>query len=347
MDSVSSNPAIAAAPLDFASLMRMISEAPLEQRVAFSALLAPPAPAAAADKKPRKPRAKKDAVTPPSAVSTEGRPELPAPLQLVDPDTRCHARVEKKASKGLDDPIYASNGAVFMKGFKTAIYMEDQCQANSIDGSTLCSACSIKKATAIADGLLEKGKGNTKYWHGVIGQTPPSMSPFNGSEKALKIWETEWAQVRTPSSRGTKTTGTSKSSADAPAAAAKKPRAAAKKESKSAAPPAVPAASTTPSGIIPPVVPSETLIVDTDYVIINSGGVGGYMNLKTRVLYGDTLTEALDPIPDLDDIKGRIKDGVDPKKVTIADLLPYTGGEDSADEASDDEDASDESEDDI
>jgi hypothetical protein len=270
---------------------------------------------------------------------------MPAPLELVDADSRCNARVEKKAPKAVDYSLSIYdfkpyNGALYMKGFKTAIYIEDQCASKPVDGSITCSRCAERKAQASADGLLHKGKGSTKYWQGLIGQAPPSMSPFNGSEKTLKIWENEWGVIRsTRSSTSSPSTLTSKKTAPVVKKDSNK------KDSKSVpstiAPTAVPMQVSNPC-LIPPVFAKKVDIVEDDYVL--NVVIGGYIHTMTRIIYDVGFTEEVEPIPDLDSIIGILKPGADFQKGVKADILPYippSEGDDASEDESEDEEEED------
>lgn len=110
------------------------------------------------------------------------------PLEIVNPDNRCHARRVLKSTKNSEnsDIGVEKDGSCFLSKYKFKIYFETQCQKDSINGEFLCATCSGRRKRAEKGHYLMTGIGSTSEWSGVIGEIPLPLSHFVGSEWSNK-----------------------------------------------------------------------------------------------------------------------------------------------------------------
>jgi len=176
-------------PKDF---IAMLSSASLNERIEIRALFYPPV------------KITKKAVSaeerPPMDVSE--RPEMPEDPELDE--NFCHGRVIKllksnefaatifrAAEKARGRLVPLSERSFYLPGFRSKIYIGDQCSKKASAGQTLCSDCCNHKSEYEAAG--SKGHGNgKKAWFGVIGEVPPSDAHVVGSEWAQKEYDTKF-----------------------------------------------------------------------------------------------------------------------------------------------------------
>jgi hypothetical protein len=303
------------------ALVALVKSATPEEINALRALLAPP-------KKTRSPaKGGKASATPPVAVSTEGRPDMPESVELDDDEDRCCGRLAKplglKSQADLQfRATYAEAGATpseksyFLPGFGSKIYLEVQCSKAPVDGETLCTTCLSRFAK------YEDGEKSAKcQWFGIVGEAPPEDAHIVGSKWAAEVWATGWGKTRTPRSSPSPSSPPKKASVaaagggEAPPAPKKAPRA--KKEEKVVAPPA-PALAPAPAAEAPPA--EEMVFLEQ---------IEAWFRPSDRALFGSIVDpEILKAVPDKTDLMGHLKPDVDPKDATVTDVSPPEDDED-------------------
>jgi hypothetical protein len=300
------------------ALVALVKSATPEDLAALRALLAPP-------KKARSPaKGGKAAASPPVAVSTEGRPDLPEPVELDDDEDRCCGRLAKPLGLKLQADLqfratYAEAGATpseksyFLPGFGSKIYLEVQCSKAPVDGETLCTTCSARFAK------YEDGEKSAKcQWFGIVGEAPPEDAHIVGSKWAAEVYATGWGKTRTPRSspsasppkKASVAAAGSPAAAEpvAPPAPKKAPRA--KKEE--VVPPPAPALAPAPAAEAPPA--EEMVYLEQ---------IEAWFRPSDRALFGSIVDpEILKAVPDKEDLMGHLKPDVDPKDAAVTDVTP-------------------------
>ena len=297
------------------ALVALVKSATPEELAALRALFAPP-------KKARSPaKGGKAAASPPSAVSTEGRPDLPAPVELDDDEDRCCGRLAKPLGLKLQADLqfratYAEAGATpseksyFLPGFGSKIYLEVQCSKAPMDGETLCTTCSARFAK------YEDGEKSAKcQWFGIIGETPPDDAHIVGSKWAAEVYATGWGKTRTPRSSPSASPPKKASVAAAGGAepvAPPAPKKAVRPKKEEVVPPPAPALAPAPAAEAPPA--EEMVYLEQ---------IEAWFRPSDRALFGSIVDpELLEAVPDKEDLMGHLKPDVDPKAAAVTDVTP-------------------------
>ena len=263
------------------------------------------------------PQAKKTVASKAAAPSEERptvdlseRPEMPEDPELEE--GQCHARVPKlfksdesaaaifrREEEEAGRPVKPSEKSFYLSGFKSKIYVGDQCSNKIGSGKILCPTCSGRKVKYEEAG--SKGHGP---WFGVIDEAPPKDSHFVGSEWSQNVYETQFGV--TPSSGGRSPKAEAKKE---PAKEPKKPEPKAKKEPKASA--AAPAAVVAP----PPAAPQKKAApVIADHLVFNLQ-LDAFINPEGVCYYSDLDETTLEPIPNMNRIIGSIPKGDKPLTV--------------------------------
>ena len=260
------------------------------------------------------------------------KPELPEEVEL-DEDF-CHARVGVKLAKedivdsDKDDWLGRSSGLKF-GGFRSKIFLEQQCTNKPSAHSTLCSGCAKKFEKHREPN--KKGKVDLEAWtawNGIIGEAPPTKNRYIGSEYSKASYEAWGEAPRSgPSSAKKSSAGSSEAAAPAPAPAKKEAKVEAKKEVKvevkvevkpKAKKEEKPKTEVKAAVVPPPVAPVKKVEADLYF----HAAMDCFIDLEGKCFYADLDETTLNPIPDMDRMIGTIPKEVDRKKATEADFTP-------------------------
>ena len=293
-----------------------------EERAAIMAALSPPA---AASKKATAAKSAAAAPERPTADLSE-RPEMPEEVEL-DEDY-CAARVGIKLAKedivdaDKDDWLGRESGLKF-GGFRSKIYLEQQCTSKPEKGKRICAAC--------AKNLEKHDPAKWTNWKGYIDECPPPKCRFIRSDYSNASYEAWGDAPRSgPSS--------AKKSADEPKAEAKAKKevkakakeekpAKAKKEAKKEGP-------SNAAAVAPPPAAAEKkpTPVISDELVYNLH-CDCFINPEGVCFYAD-MDEEMKPIPAMDKIIGSIPKKGD-KPLTVderEEVEEYTEAEEPEEE---------------
>ena len=294
-------------------ILATVAAATKEERAELAQLLVGAKPA-------KKEVAKKEKVEERLSPEVLGeRPEMPEPVELNE--DFCHARVGVKLAKedivdtDKDDWLGRTSGLKF-GGFRSKIFLEQQCTNTPSSGQTLCSGCAKKFEKH------QEGKDQEKWtaWNGIIGEAPPKKNRYIGSDYSTASYEAWGDAPRSGPSSGKK----SSAGAEAPASPKKveakkevKPKAEVKKEeikpkAKKEEKPSNAAA------VVPaPSAPAKKKVVADLYF---NPAMDCFIDLEGKCFYADLDETTLDPIPDMDRQIGTIPKEVDREKAQPSDF---------------------------
>ena len=304
----------AIASVSFQDILATVAAATKEERAELAQLLAP------AKKEVAKVEKVEKVVERLSEEVLGAKPELPEEVEL-DEDF-CHARVGVKLAKedivdsDKDDWLGRSSGLKF-GGFRSKIFLEQQCTNKPSAHSTLCSGCAKKFEKHQEPN--KKGKVDLEAWtawNGIIGEAPPTKNRYIGSEYSKASYEAWGEAPRSgPSSAKKSSAGSSEAAAPAPAPAKKEvkvePKPKAKKEEK-------PKTEVKAAVVAPPVAPVKKVEADLYF----NAAMDCFIDLEGKCFYADLDEATLNPIPDMDRMIGTIPKEMDRKKATEADFTP-------------------------
>ena len=304
----------AIASVSFQDILATVAAATKEERAELARLLAP------AKKEVAKVEKVEKVVERLSEEVLGAKPELPEEVEL-DEDF-CHARVGVKLAKedivdsDKDDWLGRSSGLKF-GGFRSKIFLEQQCTNKPSAHSTLCSGCAKKFEKHQEPN--KKGKVDLEAWtawNGIIGEAPPTKNRYIGSEYSKASYEAWGEAPRSgPSSAKKSSAGSSEAAAPAPAPAKKEvkvePKPKAKKEEK-------PKTEVKAAVVAPPVAPVKKVEADLYF----NAAMDCFIDLEGKCFYADLDEATLNPIPDMDRMIGTIPKEMDRKKATEADFTP-------------------------
>lgn len=302
--------------------MATVAAATKEERAELAQLLAP------AKKEVAKVEKVEKVVERLSEEVLGAKPELPEEVEL-DEDF-CHARVGVKLAKedivdsDKDDWLGRSSGLKF-GGFRSKIFLEQQCTNKPSAHSTLCSGCAKKFEKHQEPN--KKGKVDLEAWtawNGIIGEAPPTKNRYIGSEYSKASYEAWGEAPRSgPSSAKKSSAGSSEAAAPAPAPAKKEVKVEPKKEVKVEPKPKAkkeekPKTEVKAAVVAPPVAPVKKVEADLYF----NAAMDCFIDLEGKCFYADLDEATLNPIPDMDRMIGTIPKEMDRKKATEADFTP-------------------------
>ena len=302
--------------------MATVAAATKEERAELAQLLAP------AKKEVAKVEKVEKVVERLSEEVLGAKPELPEEVEL-DEDF-CHARVGVKLAKedivdsDKDDWLGRSSGLKF-GGFRSKIFLEQQCTNKPSAHSTLCSGCAKKFEKHQEPN--KKGKVDLEAWtawNGIIGEAPPTKNRYIGSEYSKASYEAWGEAPRSgPSSAKKSSAGSSEAAAPAPAPAKKEVKVEPKKEVKVEPKPKAkkeekPKTEVKAAVVAPPVAPVKKVEADLYF----NAAMDCFIDLEGKCFYADLDETTLNPIPDMDRMIGTIPKEMDRKKATEADFTP-------------------------
>ena len=319
----------AIASVSFQDILATVAAATMEERAELARLLAPAKKEVA---KVEKEKVEK-VVERLSEEVLGAKPELPEEEEL-DEDF-CHARVGVKLAKedivdsDKDDWLGRSSGLKF-GGFRSKIFLEQQCTNKPSAHSTLCSGCAKKFEKHQEPN--KKGKVDLEAWtawNGIIGEAPPTKNRYIGSEYSKASYEAWGEAPRSgPSSAKKSSAGSSEAAAPAPAPAKKEVKVEPKKEVKVEPKKEVkvevkvePKKEVKPkvaAVVAPPVAPVKKVEADLYF----NAAMDCFIDLEGKCFYADLDEATLNPIPDMDRMIGTIPKEMDRKKATEADFTP-------------------------
>lgn len=312
----------AIASVSFQDILATVAAATKEERAELAQLLAP------AKKEVAKVEKVEKVVERLSEEVLGAKPELPEEVEL-DEDF-CHARVGVKLAKedivdsDKDDWLGRSSGLKF-GGFRSKIFLEQQCTNKPSAHSTLCSGCAKKFEKHQEPN--KKGKVDLEAWtawNGIIGEAPPTKNRYIGSEYSKASYEAWGEAPRSgPSSAKKSSAGSSEAAAPAPAPAKKEVKVEPKKEVKVEPKPKAkkeekPKTEVKAAVVAPPVAPVKKVEADLYF----NAAMDCFIDLEGKCFYADLDETTLNPIPDMDRMIGTIPKEMDRKKATEADFTP-------------------------
>lgn len=312
----------AIASVSFQDILATVAAATKEERAELAQLLAP------AKKEVAKVEKVEKVVERLSEEVLGAKPELPEEVEL-DEDF-CHARVGVKLAKedivdsDKDDWLGRSSGLKF-GGFRSKIFLEQQCTNKPSAHSTLCSGCAKKFEKHQEPN--KKGKVDLEAWtawNGIIGEAPPTKNRYIGSEYSKASYEAWGEAPRSgPSSAKKSSAGSSEAAAPAPAPAKKEVKVEPKKEVKVEPKPKAkkeekPKTEVKAAVVAPPVAPVKKVEADLYF----NAAMDCFIDLEGKCFYADLDEATLNPIPDMDRMIGTIPKEMDRKKATEADFTP-------------------------
>ena len=312
----------AIASVSFQDILATVAAATKEERAELARLLAP------AKKEVAKVEKVEKVVERLSEEVLGAKPELPEEVEL-DEDF-CHARVGVKLAKedivdsDKDDWLGRSSGLKF-GGFRSKIFLEQQCTNKPSAHSTLCSGCAKKFEKHQEPN--KKGKVDLEAWtawNGIIGEAPPTKNRYIGSEYSKASYEAWGEAPRSgPSSAKKSSAGSSEAAAPAPAPAKKEVKVEPKKEVKVEPKPKAkkeekPKTEVKAAVVAPPVAPVKKVEADLYF----NAAMDCFIDLEGKCFYADLDEATLNPIPDMDRMIGTIPKEMDRKKATEADFTP-------------------------
>jgi len=248
------------------------------------------------------------------------RPEMPEPVELNE--DFCHARVGVKLAKedivdtDKDDWLGRTSGLKF-GGFRSKIFLEQQCTNTPSSGQTLCSGCAKKFEKH------QEGKDQEKWtaWNGIIGEAPPKKNRYIGSDYSTASYEAWGDAPRSGPSSAKK----SSAGGEAPASPKKevkkevKPKAEIKKEVKPKTEVKKEEKPSNAAAVVPaPSAPAKKKVVADLYF---NPAMDCFIDLEGKCFYADLDETTLDPIPDMDRQIGTIPKEVDREKAQPSDFI--------------------------
>jgi len=260
-----------------------------EERAAIMAALLPPSQA--------KKTVTKTAASERPTVDQSERPEMPEDPELEE--GQCHARIPKlfksdesaaaifrREEEEAGRPVKPSEKSFYLPGFKSKIYVGNQCDKKVSGSKILCPTCAGRKVKYEESG--SKGHGP---WFGVIGEEPPKDAHLVGSEWSDNVYATQFGV--TPSSGGT------------PPKAKAEPKAKAKAEPKAKKQPKKEAPSNAAVAPAPSAPQKKAAPVIADELVFNLQ-LDAFINPEGVCFFSDLDETTLEPIPNMDRIIGSI-----------------------------------------
>ena len=246
------------------------------------------------------------------------RPEMPEEVEL-DEDF-CHARVEKTMPDklkidGHTGDFLGRESGLKNGGFKSYIFLEQQCKNTAMKDSNLCATCAKKQAKHAEKNDPDAWHG---HWHGLIGEAPPGKDRMIGSDYSNKVYA-DWGAAPNKSVSPKKSSGGSEAAAPAKKEAKKEVKVEAKKEEvKPKAKKEEKPKTEVKAAVVPaPSAPAKKKVVADLYF---NPAMDCFIDLEGNCFYSDLHETTLDPIPDMDRKIGTIPKEVDREKAQPSDF---------------------------
>ena len=253
-----------------------------------------------------------------SLVVLGERPEMPEEVEL-DEDF-CHARVEKTMPDklkidGHTGDFLGRESGLKNGGFKSYIFLEQQCKNTATKDSNLCATCAKKQAKHAEKNDPDAWHG---HWHGLIGEAPPGKDRMIGSAYSNKVYA-DWGAAPNKSVSPKKSSGGSEAAAPAKKEAKKEVKVEAKKEEvKPKAKKEEKPKTEVKAAVVPaPSAPAKKKVVADLYF---NPAMDCFIDLEGNCFYSDLHETTLDPIPDMDRKIGTIPKEVDREKAQPSDF---------------------------
>lgn len=300
------------------TLLALVAAATMEERASLAQLLAPAKKVAAKVEKEKVAKVEERL----SEEVLGERPEMPEAVEL-DEDF-CHARVEKTMPDklkidGHTGDFLGRESGLKNGGFKSYIFLEQQCKNTATKDSNLCATCAKKQAKHAEKNDPDAWHG---HWHGLIGEAPPGKDRMIGSAYSNKVYA-DWGAPPNKSVSPKKSSGGSEAAAPAkkevkPKVEAKKEEVKAKVEAKVEVKAKVEAKPSTAAAVVPPPSAAATKKVVAD--LYYNAAMDCFIDLEGNCFYSDLDETTLDPIPDMDRQIGTIPKGMDREKAQPSDF---------------------------